>query len=118
MLGAGRQGPALRHRGHPSQRRVAGPFQGPVGDSHRCQAGRDTSLPPGKALEQKCSWGGEGSEEVFTDFVATCARRWASVKGTKTEAPGPGSHRALSPSHAEKPSGLADHSDMAKSVYI
>lgn len=29
-------------------------------------------------------------EEVSTDLVATCARRWASVKGPETNAPDPG----------------------------
>ena len=31
-------------------------------------------------------------EEVFTDVVATCARRWASVNGTEINAPDPVAH--------------------------
>lgn len=89
--GPGQAGPVLLHGGHPGQRRMAESFKGPVGDSHHCQAGgREPPSPRGPRAETFMETGRQ--EEVFTNLVATCARLWASVKGTEINAPHPVAH--------------------------
>lgn len=51
-------------------------------------------------------------------LVASCARPWASVKGTVTNGPCSSSPGASGLLHPKKPSGLADSMDFAESFYV